>query len=173
MIAGCIEEKHAFQKALFNRYAGKMMSVCLRYANDPELAQDILQEGFIRLFKYIHQYRNEGSFEGWMRRIFANTAIRIIKKNVHVKATDISLMHDQPVDPSVLSKMSEDEIHAMIRSMPDGYRMIFNLSVIEGYSHEEIASLLQIEAGTSRGQLFKARKYLQQLINKKYKAIII
>jgi RNA polymerase sigma factor (sigma-70 family) len=174
LIQGCIDKRRDYQKLLFNRYSGKMMSVCLRYANDEHQAQDILQEGFIKVFKYIGQYRFEGSFEGWMRRVFVNVAARsLTKRKMQFSDIDITDSKDQAVDPSVLSKISENEIHMMIRSMPDGYRTVFNLSVIEGYTHEEIGSMLGIQASTSRGQLLKARKYLQNLVLKKFNTIKI
>jgi len=174
LIEGCINKKRDCQKLLFDRFAGKMMSVCLRYANDEHLAQDILQEGFIRLFACIHQYKFEGSFEGWMRRVFVSIATRqLSKQKIIFSDIDIANVKDNSVDPNVFSKMSEDEIHLMIRNMPEGYRIVFNLNIIEGYSHEEIAAMLGIQATTSRGQLLKARKYLQTLIVKKYNTVKI
>ncbi len=172
LIEGCINNKQEAQKKLFNLFAGKMMSVCLRYAPDTHQAQDILQEGFIRVFKTIHQFRFEGNFEGWLRRVFATVAIRqVSRQKIHFTNTDISDTAEHSIDASVLGKISADEINVLIRNMPDGYRTIFNLNVIEGYSHEEIATMLGIQATTSRGQLLKARKYLQLLIVKKYSII--
>ena len=157
---------------MFNLFAGKMMSVCLRYANDEGQAQDILQDGFIRVFKTIHQYRFEGSFEGWLRRVFVTVAIRqVSKQKIYFSDAAIADKTEHSVDPAVLSKISADEIHALIRSLPDGYRTIFNLNVVEGYTHEEIAVMLGIQPTTSRGQLLKARKQLQVLIEKKYSII--
>jgi len=174
LIEGCINNKQEAQKQLFNLYAGKMMSVCLRYANNEALAQDILQEGFIRVFKSIHQYRHQGSFEGWLRRVFVTVALRQVSKQ-QLFFTDAAILdsQDHSVAPDVVSKISADEIHALIRKMPDGYRTIFNLNVIEGYSHEEIAVMLGIQATTSRGQLLKARKYLQLMIDSKNEKIKI
>ncbi|MEO8771939.1 MAG: sigma-70 family RNA polymerase sigma factor [Ferruginibacter sp.] len=174
LIKGCIDKRRDYQKLLFDRYSGKMMSVCLRYVNDEHRAQDILQEGFIKVFGYIHQYRFDGSFEGWMRRVFVTVAARQLNKE-KILFTDVDLSNDAytSIDPSVVSKLSEDEIHLMIRSMPEGYRTVFNLAVIEGYSHEEIAAMLDIQPTTSRGQLLKARKYLQALILKKYNSVKI
>lgn len=172
LIEGCVSNKQAAQKELFSLYAGKMMSVCLRYANDEGQAQDILQEGFIRVFKKIGQYRHEGSFEGWLRRVFASVAIRqITKQKIHFSSVDIADSKEHSVDETALAKISADEIHAMIRRMPDGYRTVFNLNIIEGYSHEEIALMLGVQPTTSRGQLLKARKYLQAMIEKKYNII--
>ena len=172
LIEGCINDQQAAQKQLFNLYAGKMMSACLRYANDEQQAQDFLQEGFIKVFKNIRQFRFEGSFEGWMRRVFVTTAIRqVSKQKMFFLDTDISDKTEYSADPEVVSKISADEIHTMIRNMPDGYRTVFNLNVIEGYSHEEIAVMLGIKATTSRGQLLKARNHLQAMIDKKYSVI--
>jgi RNA polymerase sigma factor (sigma-70 family) len=174
LIQGCVKKISGHQRLLFERYAGKMMSVCLRYANDQHVAQDILQTGFIRVFDNIHQFRHEGSFEGWMKRIFANVALRHLSK----KKLDFREIGDRQVDgisedPSVFSKISEAEIHAMIRMLPDGYRTVFNLNIIEGYSHDEIAEMLKIQPGTSRTQLLKARKMLQGLILKSFNLITV
>lgn len=172
LIEGCINNRNDCQKQLFNLFAGKMMSVCLRYARDEHQAQDILQDGFIRVFKYIHQYRFEGSLEGWLRRVFATVAIRqVSKQKLFFPESDIADTKETSADPEILAKISADEIHTLIRSMPHGYRTIFNLNVIEGYSHEEISAMLGIQATTSRGQLLKARKHLQQLIEKKFNVI--
>ncbi len=172
LIEGCIHNTQEAQKKLFDLFAGKMMSVCLRYANDEQQAQDILQEGFVRVFNTIRQFRFEGSLEGWLRRVFASVAIRQAgKQKIIFSDTDISNVTEPSVDPGVLSKISADEIHALIRNLPGGYRTIFNLYVIEGYSHEEIAEMMGIQATTSRGQLLKARKQLQTMITKKYYTI--
>lgn len=162
------------QRLLFERYAGKMMSVCLRYANDHHIAQDILQTGFIKVFDNIHQFRGEGSFEGWLKRVFVTVALRqLSKKKMNFKEISEYTSEVITEDPSVLSKISEDEIHAMIRQLPDGYRTVFNMHIIEGYSHDEIAVLLKIQPTTSRTQLLKARKMLQGLISKRYNLITI
>lgn len=139
------------------------MSVCMRYANDRQLAQDLLQEGFIKVFASLHQYRAEGSFEGWMRRVFVSMATRHFKKK-RVSFVDMAAGQEVEVGPAVLSSLSENEIHALIRKLPDGYRLVFNLNIIEGYSHDEIAAMLGIQPATSRTQLLKARKMLQGLI---------
>lgn len=161
------------QRLLFEKFAGKMMSVCLRYAGDQHTAQDILQLGFIKVFDHIHQFKDEGSFEGWMRKLFARVAIRQLGKK-KLRFSDVEQAGAAAFeDPAVLSKISEDEIHALIRELPGGYRMVFNLHVIEGYSHEEIATMLKIQASTSRTQLLKARKVLQTLISKRYNIITV
>jgi len=165
LIQGCRANRQEFQKALFDLYAGKMMALCNRYTSDRHLAQDMLQEGFIRVFKYIHQFRGDGSFEGWMRRIFASVAVRELKRNkVSFSDIDTAILTEPHVDPDVVSRMTEDEIHELIRSMPVGYRTVFNLHVIEGYSHEEIAKIMNIQASTSRVQLMKAKQFMKALI---------
>lgn len=159
---------------LFEKYAGKMMSLCLRYVNDQPEAKDLLQMGFIKVFDYIHQYKGEGSFEGWMRRVFVSVATRSLAKK-KLDFTDIDTVDNNVSfeDPSVITKMSEEEIHKLILKLPDGYRMVFNLHVIEGYTHDEIASLLDIQPVTSRSQLLKARKMLQTFISKHYNVILV
>lgn len=174
LIEGCIKKLHEAQRMLFEKYAGKMMSLCLRYANDQQEAQDILQIGFLKVFDYIHQYKGEGNFEGWMRRVFVSIATRELRKKKMDFTSIEAINQNMPAeDPAIVSKLSEDEIHQLIRSLPIGYRTVFNLNVIEGYSHEEIAALLNIQPSTSRTQLLKARKMLQALIYKQYNTVIV
>ena len=169
LIKGCIQKDGACQRRLFELYASKMMSVCLRFANDQHEAKDIFQESFIKVFDYMHQFKFEGSFEGWMRRVFVSVATRYIKKR-KLNFADIDMLEisDTSLDQSALSKISEDEIHKLILTLPYGYRVVFNLNVIDGYSHDEIAEMLGIQATTSRTQLLKARKMLQVLIVKQH-----
>ena len=174
IIQGCIKKQNDAQRMLFETYAGKMMSLCQRYVNDQQEAQDVLQMGFLKVFDYIHQYKGEGNFEGWMRRVFASIAIRHLrKKKIDFTSVDVVNNNDLAEDPSIISKISEDEIHQLIRSLPTGYRTVFNLNIIEGYSHDEIAALLNIQPATSRTQLLKARKILQALIYKRYNTVIV
>jgi RNA polymerase sigma factor (sigma-70 family) len=174
IIKGCIKKKPASQRLLFDQYAGKMMALCLRYARDQQEAQDFLQLGFIKIFDYVHQYKGAGSFEGWMRRVFVSIATReLSKRKMHfddISDIDTGIPFEAP---GVVSKMSEEEIHQLIRKLPDGYRVVFNMHVIEGYSHDEIAAMLNIQPATSRTQLLKARKMLQGLITKRYNNITV
>lgn len=171
LIHGCLADDGNCQQALFNQYAGKMMTVCLRYAADQMTAEDLLMESFVKIFKYIHQYKFEGSFEGWIRRIVVNTALKKLqKKKIYfeeVKAEKINASMDSEAHANI----GEKEILELIKQLPDGYRVVFNLYVIEGYSHEEIAEMLNIQPGTSRSQLVKARKMLQQQIAALHKTI--
>lgn len=165
LIKGCIKENAQCQRMLFEQYAGKMMSVCLRYAVDTMEAEDIMQDGFIKVFQYLHQFKFEGSFEGWIRRIIVNTAIRHIeKKKLQFKEIDESGADAPKLDPYAYAHLGQDDLMKLISQLPEGYKLVFNLNVIEGYSHEEIAEMLNIQPGTSRSQLVKARKMLQQQI---------
>jgi len=165
LIKGCIEQNPACQRMLFEKYAGKMMGVCLRYAQDSMEAEDMLQDAFVKVFQYIGQFKFEGSFEGWIRRIVVNTAIRHLeRKKMSFKEIDDHQPDLPSVDPSAYHFLGEEDLMKLISALPEGYRMVFNLSVIEGYSHDEIAEMLKIQAGTSRSQLVKARKMLQSQI---------
>lgn len=165
LIKGCIEQNPACQRMLFEKYAGKMMGVCLRYAQDSMEAEDMLQDAFVKIFQYIGQFKFEGSFEGWIRRIVVNTAIRHLeRKKMSFKEIDDHQPDLPSVDPSAYHFLGEEDLMKLISALPEGYRMVFNLSVIEGYSHDEIAEMLKIQAGTSRSQLVKARKMLQSQI---------
>jgi RNA polymerase sigma-70 factor (ECF subfamily) len=150
---------------LFEQYAGTLMTVCLRYAQDQMEAEDILQESFIRIFKYIYQFKSEGSFEGWLRRIVVNTALKKLeKKKIHFSEITEYTSSTFGQEPGAYSNIGEEDILKLIKDLPEGYRLVFNLNVIEGFSHEEIAKILHIQAATSRSQLAKARKMLQNQI---------
>lgn len=173
LIRGCIRKDATCQRKLFELYAGKMMSVCLRYASDAGEAEDILQEGFIRIFSYIHQFKFEGSFEGWLRRIVVNSALKQLQKK-KISFKEITDHHESTprMDPYVYANLGEEELMKLINALPEGYRVVFNLSVIEGYSHEEIAQLLNVQPSTSRSQLVKARKMLQNQITELQKIAV-
>jgi RNA polymerase sigma factor (sigma-70 family) len=164
LIEGCKKEDKVCQRELYNMFAGKMMAVCIRYAKDRMEAEDILQDGFIKLFDNVSNFRKEGSFEGWVKRIFVNTALNKIRnKRYDFKEIDnISL--NLSFDDFLIEKMSENDILELINTMPEGYKYVFNLFAIEGFSHKEIADSLGIEEASSRSQYSKAKKYLQQKI---------
>lgn len=148
-------------------YSRKMMTVCLRYARNKADAEDILQDGFVRLFQNIHQFKSEGSFEGWMRRIFVNASLKKYQtKKWNMEQSGMDHLDEGSMDPDVISALSEQEIMHLIDQLPDGYRIVFNMYVIEGYSHKEISEELGINEATSRTQLLKARKQLQHKINR-------
>ena len=141
------------------------MTVCRRYANDQTEAEDMLQESFIRVFNNIAQYRFEGSLEGWIRRIVIHTALRILqKKKIRFAEIKDDLDVEQSMSVDGIATLGAEELLKLISALPDGYRVVFNLYVLEGYDHNEIAAMLDINAATSRSQLSKARKVLQTQI---------
>lgn len=165
LIQGCIAEKSNYQRALFQQYAGKMLTVCRRYARHDQEAEDMLQDAFIKVFNNIQKFRQEGSFEGWIRRIVVNTALKSISKSSFKKEKiGIERMPDSSEEPTVLAQLGEEELLRIIRNLPDGYRVVFNLYAIEGFSHREIAKELNIMESTSRSQLVKARRMLQKQV---------
>lgn len=149
-----------------------LMSVCRRYVGMAQ-AEDMLQDSFIRIFQYLGQYRFEGSFEGWARRICVNTCIRHIQQSRRLTVEyNADLLPDPPIEPEALHQLQANELLRLIDQIPDGYRMVFNLNVIEGYAHKEIAEMLGIEESSSRSQLTKARKYLQRFLTSPHKAAV-
>lgn len=165
LIAGCIRGDIKSQRGLYDRFSPKMYGVCLRYARDQQTAQDILQDAFVKIFRNISRFRSDGSFEGWIRRIVVNTCIEAYRKQVNLYAIQDSELHPIPSpDFNALDKLNEEDILRMINSLSSGYKTIFNLFVIDGYSHKEIAEKLQISEGTSKSQLARARYLLQEMI---------
>jgi RNA polymerase sigma factor (sigma-70 family) len=165
IIQGCMAGDRKFQQALYNQFSGKMFSVCLRYANEYNSAQDLLQEGFVKVFKNIEKFRSEGAFEGWVRRIFVNTAIEHYRKHVNLYALhDSEVNYYEAYEDNALETLKHADILKMIQTLSDGYRTVFNLYVIEGYSHKEIGEMMNISEGTSKSQLARARYLLQKMI---------
>jgi RNA polymerase sigma factor (sigma-70 family) len=173
IINGCLKEDSKCQRMLFEQYAGKMMSVCLRYATDTMEAEDMLQDGFVRVFNYIHQFKFEGSFEGWVRRIIVNTALKYVqKKKINFSEINDHSEQSPRLEPYAYSNLGEEDIMKLVQQLPEGYRLVFNLNIMEGYNHEEIAKILKIQPATSRSQLVKARKMLQNQIIKLQKIAV-
>jgi RNA polymerase sigma factor (sigma-70 family) len=165
LINGCLLGDPRMQEALYRRFSGKMYAVCLRYAAKNEDAEDILQDGFVKVFKSLERYRGDGSFEGWMRRIFVNTAIEHYRKSHHMAA--VSEHHEtmlRDTGLNALDHLSAKDIMTLIQSLAPGYRQVFNLYVVEGYSHREIADMMGISEGTSKSQLARAKAILQEKI---------
>ena len=163
IIQGCLDGDRSAQKALYDRLAPKMYALCLRYMGDREQAQDILQDGFVTLFSKIETYSGEGSFEGWARKIFVNTALQSLRRTDALKLSDdlSTAWGLTSHEPGQLQDMGYREILGLVASLPGGYRTVFNMYVIEGYSHKEIAQALGISEATSRSQLQRARMMLQ------------
>ncbi len=151
---------------LYKDFAAKMYGVCLRFAGNKMDADDILQEGFIKVFKNLSEFKNKGSFEGWIRRIMVNTAINFHKRRKRISSTEETdwLELSQSVDADVFSILSQAELLNMIQELPNGYRTVFNLNVVEGYTHKEIAEMLNISDNTSKSQLVRARRILQKKV---------
>jgi RNA polymerase sigma-70 factor (ECF subfamily) len=167
LIKGCLQEDRECQRELYKRFSGKMMAVCMRYASSRMEAEDMLQEGFIKVFDNIGKFKMEGSLEGWVRRIMVNNAINKIRTN-KIKFEELGNVSDDfmQYDKNIIDKMSEQDILKLISQMPQGYKYVFNMYAIEGLSHKEIADNLGIEEASSRSQYAKAKKYLQQQIIK-------
>src|SRR5690606_14899665 len=152
-----------------NQFSAQLFSVCLRYADNYDDAQDIFQDGFIMIFHKINQFRFEGSFEGWLRRIMVNCCIEKHRNKNYLYVINEELTPDESSDEEEdiePEEYSYDEILAFIRSLPDRYNQVFNLYAIEGYSHQQIAEMLQISVGTSKSNLSRAREKLKELIKK-------
>lgn len=156
-------------RQLYDMYAGRMYSLCKRYAGPSVETDDLFQEGFLKVYKNLQHFRREGSFEGWMRRIFVNTCLDFLKKNnPHFITLDVEeSTHIHPITQHTsYHKLLNDELLKIIHQMPEGYRTIVNLHLVEGYAHKEIAQLLGISEGTSKSQLFKAKNRLKEMIEK-------
>ena len=166
LIAGCLKGDRKAQKELYDLYSRKMMGVCLRYVNDRETARDLLQDGFIKVYTTMHSYTGSGAFEGWMRMIFVNGALEYLRKtDVLRNSADIGSLSEQVGEnETAVSKLSTEELMGLIKQLPDGFRTVFNLYAIEGYSHKEIAGMLHITESTSRSQYVRARQWLQEQI---------
>jgi len=166
IIEKCLKNDRASQKLLYNSYAPKMYAVCMRYASKRVAADDILQEAFIKVFKYLASFQFTGSFEGWIRRIVVRTALDHIKKyaDPFEDFTDSEAEETMIAVNDAMTSLGTQELFSIVQSLPEGKKMIFNLYVFEGYSHKEIAELLGISVMTSKGQLSKAKKMLQERI---------
>lgn len=169
LIQACLRNQPAAQQELYNRFSPKMLTVCYRYAHNREDAEDMLQEGFIRVFTQMHQFQGIGSFEGWIRRIMVHTCINHLKKYKKFNdSVDISMAHNLLVrEETIPAVIQAKQIIECIRSLPVGYRTVLNLFAIEGYSHQEIAAMLDIGESTSRSQYTRAKNLLEQLLRQR------
>lgn len=170
LIEGCINRNRLAQRELYEHYSRRMLAVCLRYVNDMETAKDLLQDGFVKVFTSLDSYSGIGSFEGWMRKIFVNCALEYLRKSDVLRESsglDNLPKLSQP-DSSVISNMSAAELMNIIKQLPAGFRTVFNLFAIEGYSHKEIGDMLGITESTSRSQYTRARQLLQKRIANLY-----
>lgn len=168
-LQACIRGERMAQKRFYERFKGKMFALCLRYANSREDAEDVLQEGFVRVFRDLYQYTGAGNFEGWVRKIFVNTALQHLQRQKRGLIT-VELSGYEPADEDVpLFNTDEPPAKQMIQilqQLPPGFRAVFNLHILEGYTHPEIAEILGISPGTSKSQLLRAKAHFRKLLDK-------
>ncbi len=167
LINGCLQGDRRMQEELYRRFSPRMYAVCLRYAGSAEEAEDILQEGFIKVFKKMESYRGDGSFEGWIRRIFVNTAIEHFRRKRYLQP--VTEKEENTLEGnylSVLDELAERDILALVQQLSPGYRTVFNMYVVEGYTHKEIGDIMGISEGTSKSQLSRAKVILQEMVKK-------
>ncbi len=169
IIKECARGSARAQEMLYRHFAPKMFGVCLRYSRDNTEAEDNLQEGFIKVFTHIKSFRHEGSFEGWMRRIMVNVALeRYRKQQVMYPVEDITVYEGKELSDDVLANISAKELTEIIQQLTPRYRMVFNLYVIEGMSHDEISKEMKISVGTSKSNLARARSILKNKVKALY-----
>ncbi len=167
LLEGCRKGDRKAQENLYKTLASRMMGVCMRYAKDTFEAEDVLQMGFVKVFQKVSEFRGEGSFEGWIRRIMVNTAIESYRKNLrNLNVVDIDEVYDQPQSTFDMSGLELKDLLKLVQQLSNGYRLVFNMYVIEGYSHKEIAGQLGITEGASKSQLSRARAILKEKIIK-------
>lgn len=168
ILQGCLDNLSTAQEALYIRFSPRMLGVCYRYARNKEDAEDMLQEGFIKVYSQICQYKGIGALEGWIRKIMVHTCINVLKKNKKF-SDSVDLIHAsiQISDNNIPSMLQAKQVVECIRLLPLGYRTVLNLYAIEGYSHKEISSILEIEESTSRSQYTRARALLEDILIKK------
>jgi len=163
LIAGLKKGDGKAQKIVYEKYAGIMLGICFRYLKNQLDAEEVMLNGLVKIFQHVAQFKNEGSFEGWMKRIVINEALGYLRKkeplHLAIEKDHIQLASD---DASVESELAAEDLYQLLRDLPAGYRTVFNLYAIEGYSHKEIAEMLDINEGTSKSQLSKARAMLQK-----------
>jgi len=167
IINGCLKGNRRDQELLYRRHAAKLFAVCLQYSGNDEEARDILQEGFIKIFENLVNYKHEGSFEGWMRRIMVNTALEKYRSKHNLyRVDDIDQIPEPDATPDNedYAGLEASDLMDIIRELPPKYRMVFNLYAIEGYTHKEISSIVNISEGTSKSNLSRARVILQRRV---------
>ena len=169
IIKGCVSGNTDAQGALFKKYAKMLYGVCIRYTKDQTAAEDVLHEGFIKIFTKISSYKGKGSFEGWMRRIMVNTALERYRKNFQMYA--VSEISDSDIGintNSIISNLSAQDLLNLVKELPAAYKLVFNMYAIDGYSHKEISEILNISVGTSKSNLSRARKILQKKVKQHF-----
>jgi RNA polymerase sigma factor (sigma-70 family) len=168
MIEGCISGNPRAQKQLYDKFSGKMMGVCLRYCSNMDEAEDALQEGFVKVFTKISEFKRDGSFEGWIRRIMVNTALDLLRKNKkHAFNASIDDVNVHLTDgETALNQLAAEDLLMLLSKLPTGYRVVFNMFAIEGFSHKEIAEHLGVTESTSKSQYSRARAFLKESLER-------
>jgi RNA polymerase sigma factor (sigma-70 family) len=166
LIKRCIKGDRKAHATLYREYAPVLFSLCLRYARNRSDAEDILQEGFTKIFDKLEQYKFEGSFEGWLKRIMVNSALGYYRKKSNVVYVEqlTDYQENNVSSHNAIDEIGNNELLAMIRQLPHGYQTVFNLYAVEGYSHKEIAEQLNVSVGTSKSQLSDARRLLRKMV---------
>ncbi len=169
ILANCQNGDRKAQKELYDYYGPMLLAICRRYVKEQDDAEDVFIQAFYKIFSNISRFKSEGSFEGWMKRIMINESLMFLRqrKNFHLTLDHTNIKQADPY--SVVDAMSYEELLSLLNELPDGYRTVFNLYVIEGYKHREIAEELNISINTSKSQLIQAKKKMQELIKKKHK----
>ncbi len=168
ILEGCKKGESRYQELLYQQYASKLLGICMRYAKDKPEAEDMMQTGFIKIFRKVNDFRGEGSFEGWMKRIMVHTSIEFYRKNLrNLQLVEIDETHSQQaVTDFDMSRLMVQDLLKLINGLSPGYKMVFNLYAIEGYSHKEISAQLGITEGASKSQLSRARAILKEQVTR-------
>ena len=164
LVKKAAENNREAQQVLFEMHAPKMLSVCRYYINDLQYAEDVMLNGFFKVYTHLKSFKNEGSFEGWIRRIMIRESISFLRKQKQIEFSMEDLKYENEYDDNINTNIEVADIQKLIDDLPEGYKLVFVMYAIEGYKHHEIASMLNISEGTSKSQLFKARKLLQEKI---------
>lgn len=165
VIQGCLKGERAAQRYLYDAYSGKFLAICIRYLKNREHAEDVMIEGFMKIFEKLPQFQSKGSFEGWMKRIIITQALMTLRSHRHLMM-EVNMEHEETIQDHnyELNHLEAQDLMAMVESLPVGYRTVFNLYAIEGFAHQEIAELLGITESTSKSQLNRARNALKEKI---------
>lgn len=169
IIKGCVAGKAEAQEALFKKYSKKMFGLCLRYTKDYSAAEDVLQDGFIKVLTNISSYKWKGSFEGWIRRIMINTALERYRKQFQMfSISDNQEINEKFISNEIIEDISAEDLLKLVQELPPAYKMVFNMYAIDGFSHKEVSEILNISIGTSKSNLSRARKILQLKVEKHF-----
>ena len=172
LIRQSLQNNRQAQKQLYDKYASKMLSLCSYYVKDSQRAEEVMLNGFLKVFTKLDQFANKGSFEGWIRKIMVFECISFLRKKNRLVFTDQIERLEDVVENEIELSIAVDDLHNYINELPEGCKIIFNMYVIEGYKHAEIAEILNLSVGTSKTQLYRARKSLQKMISRHQKKVL-